>query len=880
MAMVASQPNQRSGQPRLPGWLADTGRVAAGLGILGGLFWLSRPHFLLFHGIVELFSIVVACGIFGIAWNARARLENNYLLFLGIAYLFVGVVDLVHTMAYKGLTLLPWSGVDYAAQFWIVARGLQSLALLLAPWFLRRRLPVAATLLGFAVVVALALLSVTVWRRFPTCFVEGRGLTPFKILAEWAICLILVAALVVLGRQRRQFEPLVWRWVAGSIVATIASELAFTRYHDPYEPINALGHLLKLLAFYLIYKALIETGLRRPYDLLFRTLTASEQKYRSLFATQPDALVLFDAATLRNLEVNDAAVAMYGYSREEFLAADYGLLYAEPERTRQRIEAVCSRGVLHVPFRLHRRKDGLVFPVELAASYFEIGGRRLVYAAIRDIAERQKAEETLRQSREDLNRAQAVAHTGSWRLDVCRNELLWSDENHRIFGIPKGAAMTYETFLAAVHPDDRQYVDRQWKAALSGKPYDIEHRIVVDGAVKWVRERAELEFDEGGALLGGFGTTQDVTERKRVEEQIENLAKFPSENPYPVLRISRAGATLYANEPGSVLLKRWGCQVGEPAPDEWRRTIAEVLTTNRVRVQDIECGQTVYSVTVVPIGAGGYVNMYGRDATKEREGERLLREARDELEQRVRERTAELVAANEQLLAHQRELRLLGAELALAEQRERRRIAEAMHDGIGPVLAMANMKLGYLQRSVDHAEQVAALEEIHRMIDQVIRYTRTLTIELFPPMLYTVGFEAALAWLADRTQEQYGIQCTFEDDQQAKPMTDEAKVLLFQAARELLNNAVKHAAARRAWVRVARRDTTVEVAVEDDGVGFDPSTLETRRAQGGGYGLFSIRERLTCLGGKLAIRSARGSGTCAIMTAPLQWLPARREGAT
>ena len=135
----------------------------------------------------------------------------------------------------------------------------------------------------------------------------------------------------------------------------------------------------------------------------------------------------------------------------------------------------------------------------------------------REIDDRRRAEEALRQSREDLDRAQEVGQIGSWRLDVRRNVLTWSDENHRIFGVPKGTPLTYETFLGIVHPDDRQYVDTQWKAGLRGAPYDIEHRIVVDGQVKWVREKAYLEFDDAGELLGGFGITQDITERKRAE---------------------------------------------------------------------------------------------------------------------------------------------------------------------------------------------------------------------------------------------------------------------------------------------------------------------------------------------------------------------------
>jgi PAS domain S-box-containing protein len=131
-----------------------------------------------------------------------------------------------------------------------------------------------------------------------------------------------------------------------------------------------------------------------------------------------------------------------------------------------------------------------------------------------------QAKQALLEGEQDLNRAQAVAHTGSWRLDVRRNQLLWSDETHRIFGIPRETPMTYETFLSSVHTEDREYVDRKWASALRGEPYDIEHRIIVDDEVKWVRERAELEFDSKGELKGGFGTVQDITERKRIENEL------------------------------------------------------------------------------------------------------------------------------------------------------------------------------------------------------------------------------------------------------------------------------------------------------------------------------------------------------------------------
>jgi len=143
-----------------------------------------------------------------------------------------------------------------------------------------------------------------------------------------------------------------------------------------------------------------------------------------------------------------------------------------------------------------------------------------------NITKRKQVEEALRESQKDLNRAQAVAHVGSWRMDVCNNILEWSDENFRIFGVPKGMPLTYQSFLDVVHSEDRDFVDAAWKAALTGRHYDIEHRIIVGDKVKWLHEVAELEFDEHGTLLGAFGTTEDITDIKHSQEALQNERAF------------------------------------------------------------------------------------------------------------------------------------------------------------------------------------------------------------------------------------------------------------------------------------------------------------------------------------------------------------------
>jgi signal transduction histidine kinase len=258
-----------------PGRLAIL--VLAGAAALAGLYFLSQENYLLFHGIAEGFSIVIAFAIFAVAWNSRRFMDNNYLLFIGIAYLFVGGLDFLHTLAYRGMGVFPGYGTNLATQLWIAARYVEALSLVMAPLFIHRRLPTSLAFLGYSLVVVLLLASIFYWDIFPTAFIDGSGLTPFKIASEYFISALLLAAIWLLLRNRREFSPGVVRLMVASLGITIASEMSFTLYTDAYGIANVIGHLLKVVSFYFIYKALIETGLTRPYDLLFLDLKRGEE---------------------------------------------------------------------------------------------------------------------------------------------------------------------------------------------------------------------------------------------------------------------------------------------------------------------------------------------------------------------------------------------------------------------------------------------------------------------------------------------------------------------------------------------------------------------------------------------------------------------------
>ena len=242
------------------------------------LYLTSLHSYLLFHSITELFSIVVAFCIFILAWNSRTFTKNTFLLFIGITYLFVGSLDLIHTLAYPGMGVFPDHGTNLATQLWIAARYLESISLLVATLLIGRSLDLRRLFAGYAVVFSLIALSIFSWSTFPDCYVEGQGLTTFKVFSEYLISIILVASIIMLRRKRTAFDPAVLNLLTASIILTIASELAFTLYVDPYGLFNMLGHLLKVASFYLIYEAIVAIGMKKPLCLIFRELRQREQE--------------------------------------------------------------------------------------------------------------------------------------------------------------------------------------------------------------------------------------------------------------------------------------------------------------------------------------------------------------------------------------------------------------------------------------------------------------------------------------------------------------------------------------------------------------------------------------------------------------------------
>ena len=267
-----------------------------------GLYFTTFHHYLIFHSPVELFSVAIAWGIFALAWNSRHLMHNNYLLLLGVAYLFVGNLDLLHTLAYKGMNVFPGYGSNLPTQLWIAARYLESLSYLIAPFFLGRALNPRLTLAGYTVVFTCIVLSIFSWGLFPGCYVEGQGLTVFKIVSEYIICFIMLAALGLLVQRRQEIDRAVLRLITWSILAMIASEISFTYYVGVYDFANMIGHYFKIVSFYFIYRAIIASGIVEPFSLVFRDLKQAKEALQRA-NDELENQVLERTATLKDTNV-------------------------------------------------------------------------------------------------------------------------------------------------------------------------------------------------------------------------------------------------------------------------------------------------------------------------------------------------------------------------------------------------------------------------------------------------------------------------------------------------------------------------------------------------------------------------------------------------
>ena len=804
--------------------------------VLFGLYLTSHYSYLLFHSLSEIFSIVVACGIFMIAWNSRQFLDNNYLLFVGIAYLFVGGVDLLHTLAYKGMGVFQGYGADLPTQLWIAARYIESFSLLIAPLFLGRKLRSRLVLIGYLLVVVILLTSIFYWQIFPDCFVEGIGLTPFKKWSEYIICLMLIGSVILLFRRHKDFDKVVLKLLVASIFLTIAAELAFTFYISVYGISNLLGHFCKILSFYLIYKAIIQTGLTKPYDLLFRDLKLSEEALRGketilrqVVDLVPHAIYAHDRDGVYLL-ANHKAADLLGTMVENLTGARLSDVYGNHEQlkhfladTRQVFDTGRPKFIPEEPITdgngnlqfLQTTKIPFIWPDS---------GEQVVLGVSTVITDQKWAETALRESHLELGR---------------RVEERTAD-------------------LMKVNEQLKQEIEERKKA---------EERLA---------ERIRLEGLRGevGVALGR-GDNLKALLQPCTEALIEHLqaafARIWTYNQAQRMLELQASAGLYTRIDGSHSRVATGeSKVGIIAQD------GQPQSTNAVLGDPDIVDQEWAKTTGITAFAGhplifadrliGVMAMFGREPFSDFTLKALASVA-DQIALGIQRQRAE-----EAFRKSGEELRLLSSQLLTAQETERGRIARELHDGIGQSLSAIKFRvedaLGQLSKGSTEST-MSTLHGVIPIIQGTVEEVRRIIMDLRPSTLDDLGILSTIAWLCREFQATYStVKIKREIRSEESDVPNPLKTLIYRVLQEALNNVAKHSGADRVTISLAKKDDTIQLAIEDNGCGFDIEEALSVESSERGFGLGSMRERTELSGGTFVINSAKGRGTCVVASWP------------
>ncbi|MGK2951553.1 MAG: PAS domain S-box protein, partial [Thiobacillus sp.] len=601
-----------------------------------------------------------------------------------------------------------------------------------------------------------------------------------------------------------------------------------------------------------------------------------------------ERLALFAATTFegivisvrgRILDCNEQFARMMGYTTEE-LKGRFIVELVVPE-DRERVAENIQLGRESIVEHAMLRKDGERIIVEAHGKTILVGateGRR--YTTVRDITTRKQTEQALRDSQADLNRAQSVGQIGSWRLDILFNELVWSDENYRIFGIPKGTPLTYESFLAVVHPDDRAEVNRGWTACLQSegdKAYLIEHRLMVDGKVKWVREKAELEYDEQGQLLGGFGITQDITDIKLAEQALrESEARFQL-----ATEVGRSGTWDWDVPNGKIIWSRGHYELLgyreeeiEPSYQAWAdRVHPDDLAGCEADIQRAMAEHQDYVVEFRIIWPDGSVHWMS---------------SRGRLEYSGNGTCSRMIGVMADVTS------LKQAELALLEADRRKdeflaMLAHELRNPLAPIRNAAHV-LGRLESQEPRVQWVREIIErqvghLSRLVDDLLDVSRIVRgkVTLKRELVELASVVNQALDIAHPLIEAKKHQIAVGLPEQAVHLEGDP-VRLAQVLLNLLDNAVKYTPeGGRITLEASLAGQLIELKVSDNGIGI-PAQLLPRvfdlfqqgertldRSQGGlGIGLTLAKGLVEMHGGQLEVHSA-GAGEGSVFTV---WLPA------
>ena len=637
-------------------------------------------------------------------------------------------------------------------------------------------------------------------------------------------------------------------------------------------------------------------------------LLESETKYKAILESAREGILVADIETKQFKYANPAICKMFGYSADELTRMTVNDIHHRELRTEvKRDFYVKAQGNKEISRNVPcLRKNGTLFYVDINTAKVLIDNRPCLAGFFTDTTERKQAEEALRESEEKYRGLADRSFDMIFMTDTRGFIKYLSPACKRIFGY-KPEEMVGKNFANFLIESEIPKATKRFTEKLRGKKLDVLYLEAKkkNGSRVFIELNSSLVIQDGKAS-GTQGIIKDVTERKKAEKQLQKAHEELE------IRVEQRTADLagVVEDLQNEIAERKLAEESLRNAEERFRTIFEntivglyrttpdgrILLANPALIKMMGC-RSFKELAKFNVEKNGFDPSTPRSIFKERikkegriiglefvwrrpDGTKLfvsesafaVKDGKGQIiyyEGTVQDITKRK-EAEEKLMLYQQQLRSLASELSLAEERLRRRIAAELHDHIAQNLAISKIKLESLAGDAE-PDLVKSLNEVNGLISQTIEATRSLTFEISPPVLYELGFEAAVNWLAKQTRQRFGLEVEFADDGKPKPLNTDIRVLLFQAVRELLVNVVKHAKAKKAKVFTCRIQKNIQITVEDNGVGFDVEAIsDVKDPAKGGFGLFNIRERLDQIGGSVIINARAGKGTRITLTAPME----------
>jgi PAS domain S-box-containing protein len=858
--------------------------------LLTALYVSSLYNYLLFHSLVEIFCVVISCVIFVLAWNTRSVQDNQYLLFLGVAFLYTAVPELLHMLAYKGSGVFPGEDANMATQFWVAFRYLAGLSFLIAPRYLTHPLRVGRTMTVYTVVTAVTIGSIFL-QVFPVCYDEGNGLTPFKIISEYIIIAIFLVSLVLLLRHRLMFDRTVLGLMTSSILSSVAAEVSFTQYVSVFGPANLIGHLFLFLSSYFLYRAIIVTGVVDPSRVLFRSLKESEHaireseaRYRSLFAHMIDGFALHKIVLNEEgrpvdyifLEVNSAFERLTGLKGDDIIGRRVTEALPGIERDPADWIGTYGRAALtgqELRFEQHAVALNKWFSI---SAYSPM--REYFVAVFEDITARKRAEEELRESQALLRAVSEGTDDAIFVKDRESRLLMANPATLRMIGKTMQEALGKNDAEIYADPEiGRVILETDRRIMDSGKSEVVEETVEGPEGRKYFLSTKSPRFNEEGRVIGLIGVARDITARKHAENALRtseetfrailnaaNDSIYYTDRSYRILAANETTARRFGKTTQEII----GSHLYDFLPaDLWEKRMAafeEVVKKGKAVQFEDERGDYSFEHNLYPISGprGDIIRfaVYSRDISERKKHEKEIAELNSLLQENVRQ----LEAVNSELETFS---------------------YSVSHDLRAPLRSLDGFSRAVLEdcadrldeRDRDHLVRIQnASRRMGRLIDAMLDLSRMTREDLQREPVDLSALAHAVAGELRKTGPGRDVEFVI-----AENITVEGDLIMLRALFEnLLGNAWKFTAKQksaRIEFGAQLQDGGTVYVVRDNGAGFDMAFAEklflpfqrlhtAEEFPGIGIGLATVKRIVHRHGGKIWAEGAVGKGAAFYFT--------------